>query len=97
MDQSSVSPNSNKQFTFPIRKRNYKGKPVVPSPQLDYHNESMFSLFKDINDKKTTPTQNQMRSTMEETTVGPFKNTVTESFKSAFQRKPSTQTLTGLT
>ena len=52
MDQSSVSPNSKKQFSFPIRKRNYKGKPVVPSPQLDYHNESMFSLFKDINDKK---------------------------------------------
>ena len=37
-----------------------------------------------------------MRSTMEETTVGPFTNTVTGSFKSASQRKPSTQTLTGL-
>ena len=52
MDQSSVSPNSKKQFSFPIRKRNYKGKPVVPSPQFDYHNESMFSLFKEMNDKK---------------------------------------------
>ena len=52
MDQSSVSTNSKKQFSFPIRKRNYAGKPVVPSPQLDYHNEGMFSLFKETDDKK---------------------------------------------
>ena len=58
MDQSSVSPNSKKQFSFPIHKRNYKGKPVVPSPQLDYHNESMFSLFKDINDKQDNTDSN---------------------------------------
>ena len=52
MDQSAVSPNSKKPFSFPIPKGDYKGKPVVPSPQLKYHNESMFSLFKDNNDKK---------------------------------------------
>ena len=57
MDQSSVSPNSKKPFSFPIRKRHYKGKPVVPSPQLEYHNESMFSLFKDNNDKKDNTDQ----------------------------------------
>ena len=38
-----------------------------------------------------------MRSTMEETNAGPFKNTVTGSFKSTSQTKPSTQPLTGLT
>ena len=61
MDQSSVSPNSKKPFSFPIRKRDYKGKPVVPSPQLENHNESMFSLFKDNNDKKdnTDPKPNE--------------------------------------
>ena len=52
MDQSSVSPNSKKQFSFPIRKRNHEEKPFVPSPQSDYHNESMFSLFKGTDDKK---------------------------------------------
>ena len=52
MSQSSVSPNSKKQFSLPIRKRNFEGKPVDPSPQLDYHNESLFSLFKETDDKK---------------------------------------------
>ena len=61
MDQSSVSPNSKKPFSFPIRKRDYKGKPVVPSTQLEYYNASMFSLFKDNNDKKenTDPKPNE--------------------------------------
>ena len=58
----------------------------------------MFSLFKDIINKKgITPTQNQMRGTMEETTVCPFNNAVIGRFKSASQRKSSTQTLIGLT
>ena len=61
MDQSPVSPNSKKPFSFPIRKRDYKGKRVVSSPQLVYHNESKFSLFKDNNDKKdnTDPKTNE--------------------------------------
>ena len=46
--QSQLTPKN----SSPIRKRNYAGKPVVPSPQLDYHNEGMFSLFKETDDKK---------------------------------------------
>ena len=51
MDQSSVSADSKKRYAFPFRKRNHKGKPVIPSSQFDYHNESIYSLYKDINVK----------------------------------------------
>ena len=51
MDQSSVSADSKKPYAFPFRKRNHKGRPVIPSSQFDYHNESMYSLFNDINVK----------------------------------------------
>ena len=52
MEQNSASPNLKQPSTFTIRKVNHKAKPVLPSPQFDYHIESIFSLFKDINDKK---------------------------------------------
>ena len=51
MDQSSVSAESKKLYAFPFRKRNHKGKPVIPSSQFDYHNESIYSLYNDINVK----------------------------------------------
>ena len=51
MDQSSVSADSKKPYAFPFRKRNHKGKPVIPSSQFDYHNESIYSLYNDINVK----------------------------------------------
>ena len=51
MDQNSVSADSKKPYAFPFRKRNHKGKPVIPSSQFDYHNESIYSLYNDINVK----------------------------------------------
>ena len=51
MDQSSVSAVSKKPYAFPFRKRNHKGKPVIPSSQFDYHNDSVYSLFTDTNVK----------------------------------------------
>ena len=51
MDQSSVSADSRKPYAFPFRKRNHKRKPVIPSSQFDYHNDSLYSLYNDINVK----------------------------------------------
>ena len=51
MHQSSVSADSKKPYAFSFHKQNLKGKPVIPSSQFNYHNDSMKSLFTDINVK----------------------------------------------
>ena len=96
MDQSSVSPNSKKPFSFLIRKRDYKGKPVVPSPQLEYHNESMFSLFKDNNDKKDNTDSKPNEEHDGRNNCWSFQEYGNRKFQISIPEE-TTQTLTGLT
>ena len=99
MDQSSVSADSRKPYAFPFRKRNHKRKPVIPSSQFDYHNDSLYSLYNDINvkvqDIESSVNPNQMRITKETTIFGLSKNTATGNFESTSQRRLSTETQIG--
>ena len=67
MDQSSVSADSKKPYAFPFRKRNHKGNSVIPSSQFDYHNESIYSLYNDINvkveDTESKPNEDRQGNT----------------------------------
>ena len=97
MDQSSVSADSKKPYAFPFRKRNHKGKPVNPSSQFDYHNESIYSLYNDINVKVEDTESNPDEDRQGNNNFGLSKNTATGNFKSASQWRQSTQARIGPT